>query len=48
MRSQLLKYCAFYAALAAVSFRLGWWASRYVSDRMDNYDPRIREGRYGW
>ncbi len=48
MRSQLLKYSAFYAGLATVSFRIGWWASRYVSDRRDNVDPRIGEGKYGW
>ncbi len=48
MSGQLLKYSAFYTALAAVSFRFGWWAANYVSDRMDNYDPRISEGKYGW
>lgn len=48
MRNQLLKYCPFYAALAAISFRAGWWAAHYVSDRMDTFDPRIGQGRYGW
>lgn len=48
MARQLLKHSAFYTALAAISFRLGWWAANYISDRMDNYDPRIGEGKYGW
>lgn len=48
MRSQLLTYSAFYFGLVAIAFRTGWWAARYVSDRMDNVDPRIGEARYGW
>ncbi|MGH3725670.1 MAG: hypothetical protein ACRDUS_16295 [Mycobacterium sp.] len=48
MLAQLLKYIPFYAAVVAVSFRAGWWASHYVSDRTDNFDPRIGAGKYGW
>ncbi|WP_165614652.1 hypothetical protein [Mycobacteroides chelonae] len=46
--SQCVKYVVFYAALTGVSFRIGWWACNYVSDRIDNYKPRIGEGKYGW
>lgn len=48
MRNHLLTHATSYAALAAVAFRLGWWACNYVSDRMDKFDPRIGEGKYGW
>lgn len=41
MRNQLLKHGAFYAALAAVSFRLGWWASDQLSSYAQEIDPRI-------
>lgn len=46
--TQFVKYPLFYAALAAISFRFGWWACHYVSDRMDNFDPDIGKGKYGW
>lgn len=48
MSGQLLRYSAFYAAIAAVAFRIGWWAARYVSDRMDKFDPRNQKGKHGW
>lgn len=48
MSGQLGRYAAFYVAIAAVSFRIGWWAAHYVSDRMDKFDPRIGEGKYRW
>ncbi|MDM2398179.1 hypothetical protein PP613_03995 [Mycobacteroides abscessus] len=41
MSGQLLKYSAFYAALAAISFRLGWWASDQLSSYAQEIDPRI-------
>ncbi|WP_195161476.1 hypothetical protein [Mycobacteroides abscessus] len=41
MARQLLKYSAFYAALAALSFRLGWWASDRLSSYAQEIDPRI-------
>lgn len=41
MRSQLLAHCAAYAALAAVAFRLGWWASDRLSSYAQEIDPRI-------
>ncbi len=47
MIAQLSRYGAFYLALAVVSFRIGWWASHYVSDRMDKFDPRIEKGKHG-
>ncbi|WP_202910248.1 hypothetical protein [Mycobacteroides abscessus] len=46
--AQLIKYPLFYIALAGISFRLGWCACHYVSDRLDKFDPRIGEGKYGW
>ncbi|SII08949.1 Uncharacterised protein [Mycobacteroides abscessus subsp. abscessus] len=46
--AQLVKYPLFYIALAGVSFRIGWCAAHYVSDRMDNFDPDIGKGKYGW
>ncbi|WJJ55933.1 hypothetical protein PROPHIT361_81 [Mycobacterium phage prophiT36-1] len=42
--AQLVKYPLFYIALAGVSFRIGWCAAHYVSDRMDNFDPDIGRG----
>lgn len=41
MARQLLKHWAFYAALAALSFRLGWWASDQLSSYAQEIDPRI-------
>ncbi|SKQ50889.1 hypothetical protein [Mycobacteroides abscessus] len=41
MPNQLLKHGAFYAALAALSFRLGWWASDQLSSYAQEIDPRI-------
>lgn len=41
MARQLLKHSAFYAALAAISFRLGWWASDQLSSYAQAIDPRI-------
>lgn len=41
MARQLLKHSAFYAALAAISFRLGWWASDCLSSYAQEIDPRI-------
>ncbi|WP_204250394.1 hypothetical protein [Mycobacteroides abscessus] len=41
MPNQLLKHGAFYAALAALSFRLGWWASDRLSSYAQEIDPRI-------
>lgn len=41
MPNQLLKHSAFYAALAALSFRLGWWASDQLSSYAQEIDPRI-------
>ncbi|EIU04756.1 hypothetical protein MA5S0422_4592 [Mycobacteroides abscessus 5S-0422] len=41
MARQLLKHSAFYAALAALSFRLGWWASDQLSSYAQEIDPRI-------
>lgn len=41
MPNQLLKHSAFYAALAAISFRLGWWASDQLSSYAQEIDPRI-------
>lgn len=40
MPRQLLNHSAFYAALAAISFRLGWWASDRLSYAQE-IDPRI-------
>lgn len=48
MTRQLLKVGALCLALAAIAFRLGWWAAHYVSDRMDTFDPRIEKGKHGW
>lgn len=48
MIAQLSRYGAFYAAVAVIGFRLGWWAAHYVGDRMDNFNPRIGQGKYGW
>lgn len=41
MPNQLLKHSAFYAALAAISFRLGWWASDQLSTYAQEIDPHI-------
>lgn len=41
MARQLLKHSAFYAALAALSFRLGWWASDQLSSYAQEIAPRI-------
>ncbi|WP_255788095.1 hypothetical protein [Mycobacteroides abscessus] len=41
MPNQLLKYSAFYGALAAISFRLGWWAADRLSSYAQEIDPRI-------
>lgn len=41
MARQLLKHSAFYAALAAISFRLGWWESDRLSSYAQEIDPRI-------
>ncbi|WP_255799427.1 hypothetical protein [Mycobacteroides abscessus] len=41
MPNQLLKHSASYAALAALSFRLGWWASDQLSSYAQEIDPRI-------
>ncbi|CPR78645.1 Uncharacterised protein [Mycobacteroides abscessus subsp. abscessus] len=41
MARQLLKHSAFYTALAALSFRLGWWASDQLSSYAQEIDPRI-------
>lgn len=41
MARQLLKHSAFYAALAAISFRLVWWASDRLSSYAQEIDPRI-------
>ncbi|BAP98795.1 hypothetical protein [Mycobacteroides abscessus] len=41
MARQLLKHSAVYAALAAISFRLGWWASDRLSSYAQEIDPRI-------
>ncbi|MDM3924272.1 hypothetical protein [Mycobacteroides abscessus] len=41
MARQLLKHSAFYAALTAISFRLGWWAADRLSSYAQEIDPRI-------
>lgn len=48
MRSQLARYSGFYAAVFLVAFGIGWRAARFVEDRIDKFDPRIGEGKYGW
>lgn len=41
MRRQLIIYPAFYLAIAAIAFRLGWWASDQLSSYAQEIDPRI-------
>ena len=48
MQTQLLRYAPFYGAVAALAFISGWCACAYLSDRMDRFDPRIGQGKYGW
>lgn len=48
MPAQLLRYTSFYAVVAAIAFRIGWWACHYVNDRIDKFDPRIEKGKHGW
>lgn len=40
-RRQLLIYPAFYLAVFAVAFRLGWWASDRLSSYAQEIDPHI-------
>lgn len=41
MFGQLARYGAFYLAVFAVAFRLGWWASDQLSSYAQEIDPRI-------
>ncbi|WP_157901321.1 hypothetical protein [Mycobacteroides franklinii] len=45
---QLLAVSGLCLVIGGAAFPLGWWASHYLSDRMDNYDPRISHGKHGW
>ncbi|SHP61990.1 Uncharacterised protein [Mycobacteroides abscessus subsp. abscessus] len=48
MPRQLLAVAALCLAALGAAFQLGWWAANYISDRIDKFDPCIREGKYGW
>lgn len=41
MLAQLARYGAFYLAVFAGGFRLGWWASDRLSSYAQEIDPRI-------
>ncbi|WP_182872749.1 hypothetical protein [Mycobacteroides abscessus] len=41
MTKRLAGYGLFYLAIAAISFRLGWWASDRLSSYAQEIDPRI-------